>query len=67
MCHPVNFLFAEGWRHLSTAVGTCGAIYPGPHTAGDLKDTLVDLVGFQIALRLEEAAEAEILIFSCLG
>lgn len=43
VCHPVNFLFAEGWRHLSTAVGTGGAVDPGPHTPGDLKDALVDL------------------------
>src|SRR5215469_17853937 len=58
LCHPVNFLFAEGWRHLSTAVGAGGAFDPGPHTPGDLKDALVDLVGFQIALSLQEPAKA---------
>lgn len=67
VCHPVNFLFTEGWRHLSTAVGTGGAFDPGPHTPGDLKDALVDLVGLQIALSLQEPAKAEILIFSCFG
>src|SRR4030095_13187643 len=65
--HPVNFLFAEGWPHLSTPVGTGGAFDPGPHTPGDLKDALVDLVEFQIALSFQEPAKAEILIFSCFG
>jgi len=67
VCHPINFLFAEGWRQLSAAVGTGGAVDPGPNTSSDLKDALVDLVGFQIALSLQEPAKAEILIFSFLG
>jgi len=67
LCHPVNFLFAESWRHLSTAVGTAGAFDPGPHTPGDFKDNLVDLVGFQIAICFQEPAKAPILIFFCLG
>ena len=65
--HPVNFLFAEGWPHLSTAVGTGGAFDPGPHTPGDLKDALVEPVGLQITLSFQEPAKAEILIFFCFG
>ena len=67
VCHPVNFLFAECRGQLSTAVSAGGAVDPGPNTPSDLKDALVDLVGFQIALSLQEPAKAEILIFSLLG
>jgi len=67
LCHQVNLLFAERWRHPSTAVGTGGAVDPGPHTPSNLKDALVDLVRVQIALSLQEPAKVEILIFSRLG
>jgi hypothetical protein len=43
-CRPVNFLFTERRLHLSAAVGTSGAVDPGPHAPGVFKDALVDLV-----------------------
>ena len=65
--HAVNFLFAEAWPQLSTAVGTGGAVDPGPYTPGDVTNTLVELVMVQIGVILQKSAKPEIFIFFSLG
>ena len=42
--NAIDFLFAKARLHLPAAVGTIGAIDPGPHPPRGLEDALVDFV-----------------------
>jgi hypothetical protein len=61
--NTIDFLFAKPRLRPPAAVGTGGAVDPGPHTPRGLEDALVDFVWLQSAPSFQELAKSEILIF----
>jgi len=51
---PIEFLSAESRMHFPAAIGALGAIDSGPHSAGSLKDALVNLLRLQTAFGFQK-------------
>lgn len=62
-CHPIDLFFAEAGLQLSATISAARTIDCSPYPSRGLKNTLVDIVLLQIALRLQKPAKADVLVF----